>query len=110
MPRSHGFHDRLQSSLPIHARPTGMISAGVRRRCAATHNASPTAKIPTATTTTSMPSASSGSPKVSRCCPVVESIPTSPIVSPIASEANPRTRDAPSTAVTATNASTMIAK
>ena len=87
-----------------------MICAGVRRRCAATHSASPTAKIPTATTTTSMPSASSGSPKVSRCWPVVASIPTSPIVRPSAREANPRTRDAPSTAVTATNASTMIAK
>ena len=57
-----------------------------------------------------MPSARSGSPKVRRCCPVVESMPTRPIISPMASEANPRIRDAPSTAVTAMKASTMMAK
>jgi hypothetical protein len=87
-----------------------MIWAGVRRRWAATHSASPTAKMPTATSTTSTPSASSGNPNVSRCWPVVESMPISPIIRPIASEAKPRIRDAPSTAVTAMNARTMIAK
>ena len=110
VPRSHGFQDRWKSFFPIQARPTGMISAGLRRMCAATHSASPTAKMPTATSTTSIPSASSGSPKVSRCCPVVESMPTRPIIRPMASEANPRIRDAPSTAVTAMKARIMMAK
>lgn len=110
VPRSHGFQDRFQSSRPIHGTPTGTTPADWRRRCAATQRASPTAKMPTATTTTSMPSASWGTPKVSRCCPETESIPTMPITSPTTSEANPRTRDEPSTAVTAMKESSMIAK
>src|SRR3954451_5578675 len=32
VPRSHGFHDRRQSSRPIHGLPTGITSAGRRRR------------------------------------------------------------------------------
>lgn len=82
VPRSHGFHERFQSSRPIQGRPTGITSAGLRRRCAATHRASPTAKMPTATTTTSMPSANCGMPSVSRCWPETESMPTRPIVRP----------------------------
>ena len=39
--------ERLKSWRPIHGRPTGITSAGRRRKCAATHNASPTAKIAT---------------------------------------------------------------
>lgn len=65
--------------------------------------------MPTATTTTSMPSASCGIPKVSRCWPVW-SIPITPMAKPISSEAKPRTREAPSTAVTATNESSISAK
>jgi hypothetical protein len=57
-----------------------------------------------------MPSASWGMPNVRRACPVSGSSPTSPIVRPIASDAKPRTRELPSTDVTATNANTMIAK
>ena len=45
MPRSHGFHERFQSSRPIHGWPTGMTWAALRRRCAATHSASPRAKM-----------------------------------------------------------------
>ena len=82
----------------------------MRRRCAATHSASPTANSPTATITTSIPSASCGMPKVSRACPVSGSSPTSPMVSPMASAANPRTRELPSTEVTAMKASTITAK
>jgi hypothetical protein len=110
VPRSHGFQDRRQSSRLIRALPTGMTSIGRRRRWAAVHSASPTAKRPTATTTTSMPSASSGMPKVSRCWPDVASIPMRPIVRPRPSEASPRTRELPSTAVMAMKASRMIAK
>src|ERR1700748_3534933 len=44
-PPSPGFQDRRQSSRPIHGLPTGMTSDGRRRKCAATHNASPRAKI-----------------------------------------------------------------
>jgi hypothetical protein len=66
VPRSHGFHERRQSSRPIHGLPTGMTSAGRRRRCAATQSASPTAKIATAMTTMSMPSDSCGRPNVAR--------------------------------------------
>ncbi len=58
VPRSHGFHERAQSLRAIQGRPTGMISAGARRRLAATQSISPTAKIATATTTMSMPSLS----------------------------------------------------
>ena len=110
MPRSQGFQDRFQSCLSIHGRPTGITSAGRRRRCAATHSASPTAKIATAITTMSMPSASSGMPKVARGCPVSESMPTIPIASPNSSEISPRIFDEPSTAVTATKANNMIAR
>ena len=45
VPRSQGFHERRQSSRPIHGRPTGMTSPALRRRCAAIQSASPTAKI-----------------------------------------------------------------
>jgi len=110
VPRSQGFQERRQSSRFMNARPVGMMSAGRRLRWAATHRASPMAKIPTATTTTSMPSASCGMPKVSRCWPVWRSIPIRPMVRPMASEAKPRMRDAPSTAVTAMKASIMMAK
>ena len=110
MPRSQGFHEREKSSRLMNARPVGMMSGGRWRRWAATHRASPMAKIPTATTTTSMPSASCGMPKVSRCWPVARSIPIRPRVRPMASEAKPRIRDDPSTAVTAMKASIMMAK
>ena len=110
VPRSHGFQDRFQSCRPIQGRPTGITSAARRRRCAAIQSASPTAKMPTATTTTSMPSASCGMPRVSRCWPLTASIPIVPMTRPISSEAKPRTRDAPSTAVTATNDSSISAK
>src|SRR3954447_9188536 len=64
VPRSHGFQDRRQSSRPIHGLPTGMTSAGRRRRWAATHSASPTAKMATAITTMSIPSDNCGRPNV----------------------------------------------
>ena len=58
---------RLPRAAPVVAahprRPTGMTPAALRRRWAATQSASPTAKRPTATTTTSMPSASCGDPE-----------------------------------------------
>jgi hypothetical protein len=110
VPRSHGFQEREKSSRLIQARPVGMMSAGRRRRWAATHSVSPMANSPTATTTTSIPSASWGMPKVSRCWPDWRSMPTSPIISPMAREANPLMREEPSTEVTATKASTMMAK
>jgi hypothetical protein len=49
-------------------------------------------------------------PKVSRCWPDVASMPTRPMVRPRPSEASPRTRELPSTEVTAMKASTMTAK
>ncbi len=52
VPRSHGFHDRFQSSGPIHVRPTRIGVPGLRHMCAPTQSASPTAKTPTAMTTT----------------------------------------------------------
>lgn len=110
MPRSHGFQERFQSDRPIHGRPTGITWTAERRRWAATQSPSPTAKMATATTTTSMPSDSSGWPKVRRAWPLTESSPTSPMVSPMNSAENPRTRELPSTAVTATKASAMTAR
>ena len=46
VPRSHGFQERRQSSRFIRAPSTWMISAGLRRRWAATQSASPTANRP----------------------------------------------------------------
>ena len=66
--------------------------------------------MPTATTTTSIPSPSWGMPKVSRAWPLTESNPTRPMVSPMAREMKPRSRELPSTAVTAMKASSMTAK
>ena len=66
--------------------------------------------MPTATTTMSIPSPSWGMPKVSRAWPLTESSPTSLMVSPSASEMKPRSRELPSTAVTAMKASSMTAK
>ncbi len=109
-PRSHDFQVRFTSPRPSHGRPTGIGSGGLRRRCAATHRASPIAKRPTATITTSMPSASWSEPKVRRCWPVIWSRPTRPRVRPMSREARPRMREEPSTDVTAMNASTMMAK
>ena len=60
--------------------------------------------------TTSMPSASCGMPIVSRCWPVTLSIPTRPITRPSSSEAKPRTREEPSTALAPAKASSMIAR
>ena len=48
-----------------------------------------------------------GIPKVSRAWPLTESSPTRPMVSPSASEMKPRSRELPSTAVTAMKASSM---
>lgn len=110
VPRSQGFQERFQSSRFMRAPSTWMISAGWRRRWAATQSASPTANRPTATTTTSMPSASSGIPSVSRCCPEVGSMPTVPMSRPMPSAARPRILEEPRTVVTAMNASIMMAK
>ncbi|CAM5373850.1 hypothetical protein SHIRM173S_11144 [Streptomyces hirsutus] len=92
-PRAQDFHVRRTIvRRPSHGRPTGNRRlGGLRRRCAATHSASPMANRPTATITTSMPSASlPREPKVSRCWPVIWSRPTRPMVRPISSEASPR--------------------
>lgn len=95
VPRSQGFQERPQSSRLIQGRPTGMMSSGRRRRCAATHSASPIAKIAKATTTMSIPSANSGLPKVRRGWPVC--VPTKPIATPRNSAMNHRNRETPST-------------
>lgn len=109
-PRSQDFQVRRTSALPSQGRPTGIGFPVERRRCAATQRASPMAKSPTATITTSIPSASWSEPKVSRCWPVIWSRPTSPMVRPMRSEARPRIREEPRTEVTAMKASTMMAK
>ena len=50
VPRSHGFHERRQSSRVIQLRPrTGMICIWPCRSRDATYSASPTANTPTAT-------------------------------------------------------------
>ena len=63
VPRSHGFHERDQNSRVIHLPPIGMTSIGPCRSRDATYSASPTANTPTATTTTSIPSARVGHPE-----------------------------------------------
>ena len=45
-----------------------------------------------------------------RCWPVTKSMPMTPMARPSSSAANPRIRDAPSTAVTPTKVSSMIAR
>ena len=110
VPRSHAGHDRRQSAPSIHGFPLGMTSAGVWRRWAAIHSASPTANRATATTTVSMPVDRASTPNVSRCCPVSASMPTRPRVSPSARAASPRTGEEPRTVETATNEMSVIAK
>ncbi len=110
VPRNHGFHERAQNSLVIHLPPSGTTSTGPCRSRDATYSASPTAKNPTATTTTSMPSASTDMPMVSRGWPLSVSVPISPANRPRASEASPRLIDEPSSAATVTNATTISAK
>jgi hypothetical protein len=73
-------------------------------------SASPTANSPTATITMSIPLPSWSTPNVSRDCPVSWSIPTNPISSPTASEANPRIIERDVSAVTDANASSVSAK
>ena len=68
------------------------------------------AKRPTATTTVSMPSRSSGTPRVKRACPVCRSMPTRPSARPKNRLASPRGSEAPRTAVTVVSARTMSAK
>ena len=106
VPRSHGFHERFQSSRVIHFPEMGTRGMGPRRSREATCSASPTAKKPTATMTTSMPSASVGRPRVKRCWPVRLSVPMTAMNSPRASEAMPRAGEAPSIAATVKKAST----
>ena len=69
VPRSHGFHERRQSSRVIQLRQprvTGMTGMGPCRRRAATYSVSPTANRPTATSTTLTPSDSARIPIVYR--------------------------------------------
>ena len=87
-----------------------MTSTGWRRRWAAIQSASPMAKMPTATTTMSTPSASCRTPPVSRAWPVDRSRPTRPMVRPMNRPMKPRSLDEPSTAVTRTSERSMIAK
>ncbi len=112
VPRSHGFQDRFQSSLDSQAflpLLTGMTSTGPCRSFEATYRASPRAKRPTATRTMSMPSTRVGLSKVKRCCAVLSSMPIIPMNSPRASDARPRSTEAPSRAPTVRNATTMSA-
>ena len=108
-PRSHGFQDRDQSARPSHGRPAGTTVPVVCRSRLATQIASPKANSPTATTTTSTPSSSCGTPKVIRACPVWVSMPTRPMARPRPRLARPRTTDRPSTAATVVNATAMRA-
>ena len=111
MPRSHGFHERAQSSRFIHTEPfTGSIRSSASLGEAAILSASPTAKSATASVVTSMPSRRSGMPKASRAWPVCRSMPTSPRVRPSTSAVSPRRAESPKAAETVTKASTISAK
>lgn len=111
VPRSHGRHDRRQSSRVMPTLPS-TVTGGCAGRCraAAVETASATANSPTATATTDRPSYSSGTPKAKRGWPVIWSMPTMPIVSPMNRLDSPRTIESPISEVTVTNASTMIEK
>ena len=79
VPRSHGFHERAQSRALIITDPENFSSRSATRfKYVATYSVSPTANSPTATTTTSMPSSSSGMPSVKRAWPVCVSMPMRP--------------------------------
>ncbi len=109
--RSHAGHERRQSSFDIISEPDRRsISSRCRLLYAATYSASPTANRPTASTTTSMPSSSSGTPNAKRCCPVCSSMPTRPNSRPRNSIVRPRVVDCPRTAATVTKANTISAK
>ncbi|MNN73447.1 hypothetical protein D3C81_1895650 [compost metagenome] len=77
---------------------------------AAEKNVSPIANRPTASVVTWMPSSISGTPKVSRACPVSLSMPISPRPMPSARLVSPRSVESPKVADTVTKASTISAK
>jgi hypothetical protein len=109
VPRKQAGHDRRHSAAvrrtdPV---PPDRVTASSGRH--AWYIVSPTAKKATATTITSMPSSSWGTPKVNRACPVCASIPTVPTSNPRQSPATPRTTSLPSTPVTTANARTISA-
>ena len=109
-PLSQAFQLRRQSLFESIRPPSmRMISPPAVRPCQARYIASPTANKPTAAIVTSMPSSNSAVPKVNRGCPVCKSIPTKPKSRPRASAIRPRKTERPSTADTATSASTINA-
>jgi hypothetical protein len=111
VPRSHGFQERAHSCPVIQTLPlTGMIWSVSWRMREATQKVSPTAKSPTATVTTSIPSSNCGIPKVNRLCPERVSIPTNPSARPMNRLRNPRATKSPSSAVMVVKASTTSAK
>ena len=102
VPRSHGFQDRFQSCLLIHGRPTGMT----RRPCGA---GAPRPRAPRRRRRCRRPRRprrcrrrAAAMPKVSRGWPVTGRCRPAPIARPSNSAMKPRSREAPSTAVTVT--------
>ena len=78
--------------------------------CQARYKASPIANRPTAAIVTSMPSRSSGCPKVKRAWPVCKSIPTKPKSKPANKLIKPLKAEFPRTAETMMSASTIKLK
>lgn len=110
-PRSHGFHERFQSSRVIHSEPrtASMLSCTPLKRDAVC-SVSPIAKRPTASVVMDTPSSSDGTPKASRDWPVSLSMPTRPSTSPSTRLVMPRSTEVPNVADTVTKASTISAK
>ncbi len=102
-PRSHGFHERFQSSLLIITESVTLsTSSGPPLGCAASQSVSPMANSPTATMITLMPSYSSVRPKVKRSWPDWLSTPIMPRNMPTNKAVRPRRAELPSTAATVT--------
>ena len=71
VPRSHGFHDRLQSSRLMPVKSCRVMMCSSSRPCRhAWYSVSPTAKRPMTRIITSMPSSSCGMPNEKRASPV----------------------------------------
>ena len=111
MPRSHGTHDRFQSSRLIQTDPlTGSTFSSAIWRAETTASVSPMAKSATASVVTEIPSKRLGVPMVSRAWPVSWSMPIRPSARPIASAVRPRSVESPKAAETVMKASSMSAK
>ena len=110
VPRSQAGQERRQSLRLMWTRLRRFCVSLVAPSYSTAYRDSPTANRPTATSTISMPSSSSGTPPVYRAWPEIWSMPISPMARPMNSATMPRRVLRPSTALTVVKASSIRQK